>query len=193
MNNYGRNHQRGAVLIIALVFLALIALISVSSMDSSRLEAYMAGNEQARVDALQRAQAVVDLLGDEDGSFRVTSVGYLRCNSGNSDADCDSTAALAISNSDVAALVSGITDLSYTSEFYYESTKAPPASIGNGSGQAYGAAYFDVKVLYDNSDNRGGRAQVSQGIGVRVPTSQQGGSAPAGTDGDTQMQLPVSP
>lgn len=193
MNNYERTRERGAVLIIALVFLALIALISVSSMDSSRLEAYMAGNEQARIDALQRAQAVVDFLADEDDSFRVTTVGYLRCNSGNTDTDCDSSAALAISNSDVASLVSGITELSYSSEFYYESTKAPPSSIGNGNGQAYGAAYFDIKVLYDDSDSRGGRAQVSQGIGVRVPTSQQGGTAPPGTDAGAQMQLPVSP
>jgi len=185
-------NQSGVALIIALVFLTLIALMSTVSMQSSRLAVYMAGNEQARLDAGQRAQSVIDAFADEADSFRVTTMGYLRCNAGHSDSECDAGANLAIANSDVATLVSGATELTFSSEFYYEATSVPEASLGSGneSGGAYGAAYFDVMALYDNSDNRGGRAEISQGIGVRVPTSSQS-SSPTGTDSDTQMQLPL--
>ncbi|NIB40243.1 hypothetical protein HBA55_11640 [Pseudomaricurvus alkylphenolicus] len=182
--------QSGVALIIALVFMTLIVFISVTSMDSTRLEVHMAANEQASKDAMQRAQAVVDLLGDESDTFRVTTVGYLRCNSGNSDQDCDTSANLAVSNSSVAALVDSADSLSYRSEFYYETTQVPRASLANASGQAYGAAYFDLHVLYDDSDSRGGRTEVSQGIGVRIPNSSQ--SSGLGTTDDSQMQIPVT-
>ena len=185
--------QSGVVLIVALVFLALIALISTTSMVSSRLEMFMSANEQARLDAVQRAQSIVDALGNQDDSFRVTSLGYLRCNSGHAGSDCDTSANLALANSDVSTLIAGADDLAYSAEFYYEAANVPPASLGSGnaSGGAYGAAYFDIQVFYDSASSRGGRTEISQGIGVRIPNSTQGGDSPAGTESDIQMQLPL--
>ena len=46
-----RHRQRGAILVIALIFLVAITLYTVSSMRSSNIGLFMAQNEESRVAA----------------------------------------------------------------------------------------------------------------------------------------------
>jgi hypothetical protein len=57
-----RHQQRGAILVIALIFLIAITLYTVSSMRSSNLGLFMAQNEESRVSATQGAQALADAI-----------------------------------------------------------------------------------------------------------------------------------
>jgi len=189
MNAINTHRQSGAVLLVAMVFLLLIAMLSTTTMSTSTMEVLMAGNEQSRVEALERSQAIVEVLGEDNATYRVQTVGYMRCSASHSHSNCDTVTAndLLITNTDVLGLLSAAT-VSYSAEFYYEGG-VPAVSLGNASGQSYSAAYFDIDVSYDDVNPRGGASEVSQGVGIRVPTSDQGGAAPLGTSSDVEMQL----
>jgi hypothetical protein len=79
------------VLIFALVFLAAIALISMTLMQTTTMELRMAGNEQERVETLQKVQAVIDQIIDDEDYFPVLQTGTLICQLGDTDTDCDSS------------------------------------------------------------------------------------------------------
>ena len=55
-------YQRGAVLVITLVFLIAISMLTVSSMQSSNIGLRMAQNEESRIAAAQGAQALADAI-----------------------------------------------------------------------------------------------------------------------------------
>ena len=57
-----RHRQRGAILVIALMFLVAITLYTISSMRSSNIGLFMAQNEESRVAAEQAAQALADAI-----------------------------------------------------------------------------------------------------------------------------------
>ena len=57
-----RRRQSGAILIIALMFLVVITLLTVSSMKSSNIGLYLAQNEESRIAAEQAAQALADVI-----------------------------------------------------------------------------------------------------------------------------------
>ena len=54
--------QQGAVLLVSLIFLVVMGLIGLSSMQSSRLELRMAVNEEVRNSAHQSAHALIDAI-----------------------------------------------------------------------------------------------------------------------------------
>jgi len=57
-----RQKQRGAILVISLMFLVAITLLTVSSMRSSNIGLHMAQNEESRTAAIQAAQALADVI-----------------------------------------------------------------------------------------------------------------------------------
>jgi len=54
-----RRRNRGAVLLLAMVFMLMLAVIAGSVMQTGVLEFHMAGNDQFQEEAFQRAQAIV--------------------------------------------------------------------------------------------------------------------------------------
>jgi len=80
--------QQGVVLIVALIFLVLITLVSVSSMKTTVLEERMAGNYKDKSSAFQAAEAA--LRGAEEGlanntysNFDGTQIGLHRLSENN--------------------------------------------------------------------------------------------------------------
>lgn len=65
MNNV-KSKQSGAVLVMALVMLAVLTLIGVSSMDSSSLELKVASNTQEHDVAFQAAQSIIAFVVSDD-------------------------------------------------------------------------------------------------------------------------------
>ena len=57
-----RKKQRGAILVVALMFLIAITLLTLSSMRATNIGLYMAQNEESRIAAEQAAQALADAI-----------------------------------------------------------------------------------------------------------------------------------
>ena len=82
------SRQRGAILIVALIFLLLTAAVSITVMKTSVLEVRMAGNEQFSVEAFQKAQALSNAIAVNPGNLVVTGdIGYRLCGTAAVDPD----------------------------------------------------------------------------------------------------------
>jgi Tfp pilus assembly protein PilX len=78
-------NQRGAILVIALIFLVAITLLTVSSMRSSKIGLHMAQNEESRIAAVQAAQALADAIVANPASTPVVgTTGFTACTAGQS-------------------------------------------------------------------------------------------------------------
>jgi len=63
------NHQDGAVLITALIFLVILTLLALTSMNTNTLEEKMAANSQEINRAFQTAETGLDLAINDDDAF----------------------------------------------------------------------------------------------------------------------------
>lgn len=164
--------QQGAVLIVALIFLLLTAMISGTVMQTSVLEVKMAGNEQLREEAFQRVQAIANAVTADSSNLVVAgNIGYTICPSGV--AGCDNNSLSLISQ--VIAVPSGV-NLDYKVQRLAPLFAPMPFRMSEdnaGSANAYSAALFEIDANYDGSDNGLGRAQIAQGIAVRIASSGQ--------------------
>ena len=61
-----KKNQSGVVLFVSLIMLIVITMISMSLMSMSGIEMRMANNEEARINGLQVAQAIVDVVASQD-------------------------------------------------------------------------------------------------------------------------------
>ena len=68
-NRSGR--QRGAILMVSLVFLLLMTIVAISAMKTGIFELLMSSNEQARIEAFQRAQSIMDDIFSEPDNIPV--------------------------------------------------------------------------------------------------------------------------
>ncbi len=160
-----RQHQRGAVLIVALVFLVVITLLTMSSMRSSRIGLFMAANEEARVAADQAAQALADAIVANPASTPVTGTsGFTSCTPGQ--ANCsrtdlpvnDAMLADAISSNHLSARVERT-----GTEF------SPPPRVVESSIDKFSSATFTVTTTYDRIEDGQGFQRVNEGVLVLVP------------------------
>ena len=158
--------ERGAVLPVCLLVLLLIAIITAALTRSNLLQMHMAGNTQAKTEALQQALAVVDWAMDDESSTPVAGgPGYKVCLVNSPDPDCDQ-ATLSIDESLRPA--SGTVDLTVT-RLAPRSVPMPlMAERHASSSQFYRAAKFELRAAYDGTARGQGRAVVVQGVLVRI-------------------------
>lgn len=157
--------QHGAILIIAMMFLVVITLITMSSMRSSKIGLYLAHNDESRVAAEQAAQALADAIVATPASTPVVGVsGYTACTAGESDCNrndlpvVNATLAAAVDSSHMAARVERT-----------GATFQPPPRAVQTSIDKFSAASFRVTTTYDRVADGLGREQVTEGILVLVP------------------------
>lgn len=176
--NCRRNsRQRGAVLLLAMVFLLLMAIVAGTVMQTSVLEFFMAGNDQFREEAFQQAQAITTEIGDDIDNFPVTGgVGYMVCPPGVSSVDGDTCNANFPAVPDSVATVPH-DDLVYTvvrqGPLIIESLPFRQREGVASSSPSFDAAIFETDVIIDGSASRLGSANVVQGLAVRVVSSGQ--------------------
>ena len=157
--------QKGAVLIVALLFLIAMTLYTLSSMRSSNISLHMAQNEESRVAATQAAQALADAVVADPGStlvvgqtgYTVCTAGLLNCDRGDLTVDNEILSA-AIAENYISARVERI-----GSEF------SPPPRAVESSIDKFAGASFRVITTYDRVDDGLGRQQISEGVLVLVP------------------------
>jgi len=82
---------RGAILILVLVYLSLLALVSASAMLSAALQVRMAGNEQFAAEARAQARAIANAVAHDPTNFDPEAVvGLARCVMADAAAGCAS-------------------------------------------------------------------------------------------------------
>lgn len=167
---------RGAVLIVALIFLLLLALVATTVIQTSELEFRMAGNVQFSEEAFQRTQAIATAVSTDSNSFPVVGdVGYTICNTvSTSVSPCDTT---------VITLDSNIVEHPTGVDLDYWVTREGPAILESipfrqGESEAssitsYDAAVFEVHATYDGTDVRLGNAGIVHGVAVKIVASTQ--------------------
>ena len=165
-------HNRGAVLLLAMVFMLMLAVLAGTVMQTGILEFHMAGNDQFQEEAFQRAQAIASELSRDPDNFPVVGgVGYTLCSSEDNDPECDGN----FPRIPVSAVVPEGVELTYRvmrqGPHLLQSFPLRQAqAVASGSG-IFDAAIFEVSVRVDGSSGRLGSAQVVQGIAVRLAAS----------------------
>ena len=157
--------QRGAVLVITMLFLIAISVLAVASMQSSNIGLYMAQNEESRVAAAQGAQALADAIVSNPASTPVVGdSGFTICTPGES--NCDRSD-LPVTN---GILASAVASGYITARVEREGPlfRPPPRSVES-SIDKFSSASFEVVTTYDRTDEQLGRQQITEGVLVLVP------------------------
>lgn len=173
---FDRHAQQGAALFTALMFLVVLTLISLAAMRSSTLEMRMATNDEARMSAFQRTQAVVDAtIGETDNVQVIGAVGRRMC-TGSSAADTpDGLACDPADGHEYGIDLAGDTfdDDVNDGKIKVVVTRLSPAeapaprSLGT-SAAVYSVATFKVDSLYDGTEDGLGRGRIVEGVMVLV-------------------------
>lgn len=166
--------QRGAALFTALMFLIVLTLISLAAMRSSTIELRMATNDEARMTAFQRTQAVIDAtIADTNNVQVLGDVGRRVC-TGTSASDTPDNESCDVYEIDLAddtydtdvdegRIKVAVTRLS--------PAEAPaPRAIGT-SAAVYSVANFQVDALYDGTEDGLGRGRIVEGVMVLISKS----------------------
>ncbi len=157
--------QRGAILVIALVFLMAITLFTISSMRSSNIGLHMAQNEESRIAAVQAAQALADVIVANPASTPVIGkTGFTACTPGQLECDRenlpveDSMLAGEVASNHMAARVQR------TGTVFRPPPRAVESSIDK-----FSSASFRVTTTFDRVEDGLGRQQITEGVLVLVP------------------------
>jgi len=149
---YMMSKQHGAALLVALSFLVVITLISLTAMRSTTTELRLASNNEERVAAEQLAQSAVDAVMSNPNNFVVTGVEGTEDDS----ITLDTNAVSEFTNADIT-----ITE---------GTTANPPRGLGV-SAEKFQGTMFHIDGEYDNLDGGRGQAFIGQGIVLLVPKS----------------------
>lgn len=160
-----RQKQRGAILVIALMFLVAITLYTISSMRSTNIGLLMAQNEESRVAAEQAAQALADSIVATPASTPVVGkTGYTACTAGQ--AGCTRND-LPVTDPELASQVAA-NHMAARVERTGTIFRPPPRAVDT-SIDKFSSASFRVVTTYDRVDEGLGHEQVTEGVLVLVP------------------------
>lgn len=157
--------ERGAILVVTMIFLIAISILAVASMQSSNIGLYMAQNEESRVAAAQGAQALADAIASNPAAtpvvggsgFTICTPGEVNCNRSDLPVD-NAILAAAVANGYVTARVQRQGPL----------LRPPPRSVES-SIDKFSSASFEVITTYDRTSEQLGRQQITEGVLVLVP------------------------
>ncbi len=169
--------QRGVVLLVSLLVLLVLAIIATTVARTNVLELHMAGNEEARVAALQQALAAADgVLASAVGAPLKGGVGYRLCLPGSADPACDEHSLVLEPG---AGPTAGSAEVAVTRVAPLADRMPVMAEARASSTVYYRVAKFEVQVVYDGTARDLGRAAIAQGLLVRLPSSpRSGGGTP---------------
>lgn len=161
--------SRGVVLLLALVFMLMLAIVAATVMQTAILQLHMAGNDQFLEEAFHKAQAVATELSLNPDNFSLEGVvGSTNCPVGVEDIHCD--------RSQLPVPASAVVPTGVTLD--YRVTRQDPllwrgfplreSQVAASSSNSFDAAIFEIDVRIDGSEKRLGSAHIVQGIAVRV-------------------------
>ncbi|MDX1443223.1 MAG: PilX N-terminal domain-containing pilus assembly protein [Gammaproteobacteria bacterium] len=157
--------QSGAALFMALMFLIIITMLSLSAMRSSIMELRMAGNEEEQMYAVQRAQAAIDAtVTDAANTPVIGGIGDTTCLPGAVGCTRD-TLDLSTYPEITDDIEDGYLDVRVRRIRPLE--KTAPRTIGT-SASVFSYASFEVTGQFNGLDDGRGNAQVNEGVMVLI-------------------------
>lgn len=160
--------QRGSVLVISLVFLAVLTFAATTTMRTSSLGMRMAGNEETRVSSFEMAQSIVDeVVGNSDNIVVSGDVGYINCTVNVS--GCNATDIVIDTN---LLPANKTNNAQVVVERIAPALTPAPRGI-NSSADAFFAARFEVDTTYDGVNTNEAKVGIVQGVLVLVPRGAQ--------------------
>ena len=155
--------QNGAALLVALSFLVVITLISLTAMRSTTTELRLAINNEERVAAEQVAQSAIDAVVSDPNNFVVTGTEDTETDYDLSDSASLSTSA-GVDKDDIAQFEFASVKLTEGS------TTNPPRGLGV-SAEKFQGTLFRVDGTYNNMNNGRGQSFIGQGVVLLIPKS----------------------
>lgn len=165
--------QCGAILLLTMLFMLILAMVAGAVIQTGVLEFHMAGNAQFQEEAMQRAQAIATELSRDPNNFPLaTAVGYTNCSSVDNDPGCDRRSL----NAPVSAVAQDGLALNYRvtreAPLLLRGFPVRESQLAASGAGLFDAALFEISVQVDGSASRLGSARVVQGIAVRVAASR---------------------
>ena len=161
---HSRTSQSGAILVIALVFIGIITLLSMSSMRGSTTGINLAQNEEARFAGIQQAQALTEAIVSDPATTPVIGgAGFSICTA--AEPGCDLYDVVLPPDIEIEVVLGR---LSARIERLSPPTKPPPRAVES-SIDKFSAASFQISATYDRSAEGLGRVELAEGIIVLVP------------------------
>ena len=159
------SRQRGGVLLVSIIFLVVLGLLGLASMNTSRIALRMANNTEAQTSAYQAAQALADAVAATPSMTPIIgNAGYTVCTPA---VDPCNAETLFLPPSDLAdAIDAG--DLWGTAVMRDPTNNPPPRGLGF-SADKFTATSFEVNTTFDRAAEGLGTADVTQGIIVVTP------------------------
>ncbi len=157
--------ERGVTLITALIFLAVISVVSISSMRSSTMGVRMAQNEEARYAAIQTSHALTEAVVATPGATPVIGgAGFKNCTPGVP--AC--TVYGIVPPPGFLATQIGAGNLTAEVERMFPPEKPPPRVLES-SLDKFSAATFQVTATFDRTQEGLGRSELVEGMIVLIP------------------------
>ena len=161
--------QRGVVLIVSLLVLLVLGVIATTLARSNQLQLHMAGNDEARIAAMQQALAVVDSLIPAITDGRSPGpLGYRVCAPLSADDSCDERTLVLEPSVEPAA---GNLDVSVVRVAPLAGRLPIMGEAAVSSTVFYRVAKLELQVSYDGTQEGLGRAVLAQGVLVRLPAA----------------------
>lgn len=192
---FKHGREQGAVLLISLVFLLLLSIVAVTTMRINTLELLMSGNEQSKVEAFQKAQAIVESIDSDESNFSVQGEsGYMICSGVHAETggDCK-TNDLLINDASTTAVLNDADYYEYdVMELYTGAVPRLSEQWATGSGDA---TIWDIRGYYDDRANKRGESEIVLGSMKVYPGSETHGQKSLGGESgpwqDKNLQSPA--
>jgi hypothetical protein len=164
---YNKNfpsRQRGVVLFVSLIMIVVIGMLTLSLMGMSRIEMRMANNEEARINGLQIAQAMLDVaVSDSKMTPVVGGADYRMCLGDQTDCDME------IGSTPPDEINAHITGDALSFAAIRTDPPLRPPIRGSGWSVSFVAAPFRLRATYDRTEDGQGFAEVEQGLEIMIP------------------------
>lgn len=158
------------MLLLALVFMLLLAMIATTVMQTAILQLHMAGNDQFLEEAQHKAQAIAGEIALTPDNFPLQGdVGDTNCPQGDDDVACNRNQLQVAASAVAAAGVALQYRVVRQEPLLWKGFPIREAESNVSSSKSFDAAMFEIEVRVDGSEVRLGSAHIIQGIAVRVP------------------------
>jgi hypothetical protein len=165
--------HRGAVLLLALVFMLMLAIVAATVMRTAIFQLQMAGNDQFHEEAFHQAQAVATQLSlDSDNFLLDTTAGEVNCPAQTVDDECDYNLLPAVMRAGMPEGVLLDYRIQRQEPLLWRGFPVRESQNSASSATRFDAAIFEIRVRVDGSGEKLGNAHIAQGIAVRVPANR---------------------
>lgn len=165
----GRGRCGGAILLLAMVFMLLLAILATTVLRGASLQLHMAGNHQFQEDALQRVLAVGEELSHQPGNFLLRGdVGFTNCPADSQRDDCDVKQLQAPRAAQVPAGIQLDYRVVRQGPRYISGSALRESQQTVSSARHFQAAVFEIDISVDGSAQRLGNARLVRGVALRI-------------------------